>query len=647
MNTQRLTQRNISKYNSFYRLIAIAVIVAVAVITGSLAVGDSVRNTLVKRVDERLGKTETVIFSRYSYFDERIVGMLGVGAGRALPLRGILLMNGFVSVSGNLIPVTVFGVDDMNIEKGCAKINRALFDEINTAAVVAGLKPATTDGHIVLRLPAAGMVPSGSMFVTDTYTTSLRLELNAVGTGLRPVPTTTEQGGNLNLKNEQTIPFNIFVNREELAEAMDVYGKINVILSDRIITKDEFASAWNYELSGLNVETKNGITTVTSDRIFIQDKVVETLYNSTSNRIFTYLANSIRINEGAFFIDTTYFFTTVTIEDTIESGFGLSIWTFRNAKSIPYSFITAVDYYDGKRLNPSEIILSDYAARRLNASVGDTISVSYFISKQFKTLIEDSVFLKVAKIVPLADLQANKTLAADFPGLSNVERCTDWNSDLPINMKLITEEDEDYWRKYGNTPKAIVPYATLAPRWKNAYGSATALQISDPNRLQELTFEMFGIQLIYPREAGIVAAKSGVDFSSLFLSLGFFIIISAVMLMMVPLSEMLFRRRDELHLLKATGFSNKRVARLLLRESTPVVLVSAVVGVVVGLLYTYLVLFLLGTVWKGATHTDGFGVYPDLMTLFTGLVSGVVLALVLLYGGIISALKKKFLNSTQ
>jgi len=626
MNTQHLILRSISRYKSFYCLIAIAVIVAVAVITGSLAVGDSVRNTLVKRVEERLGKTETVIFSQYSYLDDEIAGAL-----RATPLRGILLMNGFVSVSGNLIPVTVWGVDDMEIQKGHAKINNALFNEIRTVgAVGAGFKPAPTAptaAHIVLRLPSTGMVPSGSMFVTDTYITSLRLELD-IGAGVNPAPT-TDHGTNINLKTEQTIPFNIFVNREELAEAMGVPGKINVVLSDRIISRDEFAAAWNYTQSGLNAKIENQVTTITSDRIFIQDKVVEKLCkdDSTANRIYSYLTNSISINE-------------IVLPSTTISG--KMAWLRKGAKNIPYSFITAVDYYNEQKLNPDEIILSDYAAKRLNAWLGDTISISYFISKQFKTLIEDSVFLKVAKIIPLTDLQADKTLTADFPGLSNVERCTDWNSDLPINMKLITEEDEDYWRKYGNTPKALVPYATLAPRWENAFGSATALQISDTSRLKDLTFEMFDIQLIYPREAGITAARSGADFSSLFLSLGFFIIISAAMLMMVPLSEMLFRRRDELNLLSAIGFSNKRIARLLWRESTPVVFVSAIVGVMVGLLYTYLVLFLLGNVWKGATHTDGFRLLPNFITVFAGVVSGVGLTLFLLYWRIVRSL-----SSTQ
>ena len=616
MNTRRLILRNIFWYKSFYRLIAVAVVVAVAVVIGSLIVGDSVRSTLIKRVEERLGKTETIIFSPYSFLNDSILKTLdyhsaldaespdkngGFRVKPAMTTKGVLLANGFASVSGKLIPVVVWGTDDLGIKQGQTKINQALYDEIKSSR--------TKD--IVLRLPAGGMVPLGSMYVIDTYTTSLRLELESV--------ISVEQGGNINLKNEQTIPFNIFVNREELAETMGVPWKINVILSDRIISKEDFVSAWNNACSGLNVSRHSALdaestATVTSDRVFIQNQVVETLYknDSTSNRIYSYLANSIHSQLS-----------------TLNS----------QQKNIPYSFITAVDFYEGQSLKPDEIILSDYAARRLNVRLGDTLSVSYFVSHRFKTLIEDSVTLKVSKIVALKDIQADKTLSADFPGLSNVERCTDWNSDLPIDMNMITAEDEDYWAKYKNTPKALVPYTTMAPRWANAFGSATALCIGDTQKLDDLTPEMFGIQLIYPREAGLVAAKTGVDFSSLFLSLGFFIILSAGMLMMVPLSEMLFRRRNELNLLRATGFSGKRIRRLLWYESAPVVFTSSIVGVIIGLVYTSLVLFLLGNVWKGATHTEGFRVYPNLPTIVIGMSVGFIFSLLLLYIRIARTLK--------
>ena len=61
MNIRWLLHRNIRYFARYYRLVAMAVVITVAVIVGSLVVGDSVRMTLVRRVTERLGNTETII----------------------------------------------------------------------------------------------------------------------------------------------------------------------------------------------------------------------------------------------------------------------------------------------------------------------------------------------------------------------------------------------------------------------------------------------------------------------------------------------------------------------------------------------------------------------------------------------------------
>ena len=153
--------------------------------------------------------------------------------------------------------------------------------------------------------------------------------------------------------------------------------------------------------------------------------------------------------------------------------------------------------------------------------------------------------------------------------------------------------------------------------------------------------EMFGIQLIHPREAGIYAARNGVDFAGLFLALGFFIIVSAVLLMLNPLSEMFYRRRHEIALLRSMGYTRKRIKGMLWMESVPVVGGASVVGVVMGLLYTRLIMWLLGGVWQGATQTDGFGVYPGTWTLIAGTLVSVGLSLGLLRWAIIRALREE------
>jgi len=361
LKTLILIQKSISYYRRYYKLVALAVAITVAVIVGSLMVGDSVRTTLVNRVSERLGNTETIIFSDYSYLSEQILeDDLFTESTRAL-----LYTNGFISHSGRLIPVNIWGVSDMSIVKGGAKINASLANELAGAV----------SNYIVLRLPSEGLIPSGSIFVTDNYTTSLRLSNEGIVEAI--------EGGNLNLKNEHIIPLNIFVNREELAEQPGLEGKINMILSGRHITADELNNAWNHSYSGISIYQRESFTEIISDRVFIQEPVIKTIrtYNNEPNRLFSYLANTIEHND----------------------------------ESVPYSFITALDNYKGRNLEKDEAILSDYTAKRLNAAVGDTLQISYFVSHDFKTLITDSAQLVVKQIVPISELLADSTLSAKFP----------------------------------------------------------------------------------------------------------------------------------------------------------------------------------------------------------------------------------------
>ena len=589
MHFRSLRTKNILYYKRYYKLVAIATAITIAVIVGSILVGESIRSTLVKRVDERLGKTETILFSKNSFFESSMASD-PLWEGKAQP---ILLSNGFISDAGRLIPVMVWGTDNRDILSGGAKINAAL----------ASVLSASPNEDVVLRLPATGMVPSGSLFVTNNYTTAARLKLSGI--------LSTKEGGDMNLKNEQVIPYNIFINREELATTLDIEGKINLILHPGYFSPEDLNRIWNPSLSGISETEENGFAEIVSDRVFIQQEAVETIRsrNPGANRLFSYMANSIEVS----------------------------------GESIPYSFVTALDRYKGKALQKDELVLSDYSAKRLNARINDTICVTYYTSADLKTLSVDTLYGRVSMIVPLAELVADKTLSAEFPGLSDVENCTDWDSDLPIDMDLITKEDEDYWDKYRSTPKMIVPYSAVSEDWSNTYGSATAIRIEQPVGSVDLTgldASMFGLQVIHPREAGLNAATGGVDFSSLFLSLGFFIILSSVLLMLIPLSEMISQRRNELKLWSALGYTRKRIIRIFWSESLPVVLLSSLAGIVTGFVYAWIVLSLLGSLWKGATQTGGFAIYPNTGVICVCLLVGIGVSMLLLRITIVRTIKQ-------
>ena len=587
----RITRQNLRHYRRYYLLIALAVALANTIITGSLFVGDSVRQTLVNRVDERLGRTVTLVTSGSGFMNEAFAGMPALKGSSAV----IFLTNGFVPNNLSLLPVSVWGVDS-----SLSAIAAQGFVFPDAGEVVINHKTAKelsleAGDDMVVRLPNTRMIPSGSLFVTDNYTASLRLRVKAV--------IDSRQSGNLNLRNEQSLPLNLFINRQELASELEMEGKCNMILLNRELSGDELSNSWKPDFSGITVETAESFQEIVSERVFLEEDLIARLdeHFPQTNRLFSYLVNALIPPHS--------------------SPMGV------RGASIPYSFVTAIDRFFpplrgidcvegfavdgglGRELTGNDMILSDYAARRLNASTGDTVMMSFFVSEGLKVLTEEQRPFVVREILPLQMFQSDGRLSAEFPGLSNVDNCTDWDSDLPIDMDRIEKEDEDYWDLYRTTPKALIAYTEGALLWGNQYGVATAVRISDEENIvlkDILSPADAGITLVSPRDTGLAAARGGVDFKSLFLSLAFFVIAAALLLTTIPLGGMLRDRRNEMLLLQALGYTRQRIQKILVSEVAVLTFAATLMGIITAVLYNRLVLFALGNIWKGAVHTENF-----------------------------------------
>jgi len=581
----RIIRQNLRHYGRYYLLIALAVALANTIITGSLFVGDSVKQTLVSRVDERLGRTLTFVSSGSGFMDEAFAALPDLKGSAAT----IFLTNGFVPHNLSLLPVSVWGVDSSLTTiaaqdfvfpgAGELVINRKTAYELSLKA----------GDDIVIRLPNTRMIPSGSLFVTDNYTASLRLKVKAV--------MDSRQSGNLNLRNEQSLPFNLFINRRELASILEMEGKCNIILLNRNLSGDELSNSWNPAFSGITVESSADFQEIVSERVFLEEDLINRLEERfpQTNRLFSYLVNDISLK--------------------------LKTSNPKYQSSIPYSFVTAIDCFAGQELTGNDMILSDYAARRINASAGDTVFMSFFVSKGLKELSEEQRPFIVRAILPLQMFHADGRLSADFPGLSNVDNCTDWDSDLPIDMSRIEKEDEDYWDLYRTTPKALIAYTEGASLWGNNYGVATAVRISGGENIvlcDILSPSDVGITIVSPRDTGLAAARSGVDFKSLFLALAFFVIAASLLLATIPLGGMLNDRRKELILLQALGYTRKRIQKILINEVAVLTTAAILAGMITAVLYNKLVLFALGNIWKGAVHTEDFVTNIEPVSLIIG-----------------------------
>lgn len=546
-----------SYYKRFYRLVAAAVAVMTAILTGSLVLGDSVRESLVERVYERLGNTETIIFAGNGFLEHSVLD-----GKRLTDAKGYLLVDGFVSVDGKMIPVTVWGTDSDGIDKGEITVNEQFANTV------------MDNGMVVLHLPSNNLVGTGSLFVSKNYATQLRLRIKGIKG--------KQEGGNILLRHEQMRPLNVFINRRDLAEALEIGDKINVILSPTRISSNDFKNVWMPRHSGLHLTD----SIVSVDRLFLPQSVVNNL--NPSARFLAYFVNSIG--------------------------------------NIPYSFVTATSL-----LNADETILSDYTAERLNAQIGDTVTMDYYVSHgALKHLETRTHRFRVKEIVPISFFQQqSKLITADFPGLSGVSKCTDWESDLPIDMSRISKEDEAYWEHFRQLPKALVSYDAMVADWSGPFGVATKAVVRH-EQLNNLSYSDFGVSIVHPREDAILAAQNGTDFGSLFLALGIFIMIAAILLMQSPLSEMYQLRYKEIQLYSMLGFSNSQIFKMLFIEALPVVLTAAPVGVMFGFAYASLILWLLAGPWSGATHTDGFNLYLNLLTVIISFFIALILAIVVL-----------------
>ncbi|MBP5486734.1 MAG: ABC transporter permease [Bacteroidales bacterium] len=585
------------RYRKFYKMAAVATAICVSVIAGSLIVGDSVRQSLKLRVLDRLQGIRSVVLAAD--------GFLGIEAMKELSTgddsKAVLLSEGFVSRGGRLLPVTIWGMDRLPdgsaIPEGKIAINQELARQLGDLS----------DPGIVLRLPDDGLIPSSSLFVTGRYSTSLRLDYLAT--------LDASKGGNLSLKNGQVIPFNVFVSRRELCDLLGIGDKLNTIISPDVIPGERLS---NLSAESLGIRMDGGV--ITSDRVFIKAGVVDKLTAECEepDRLFSYLVNSIS-----------------KAGPSAGSGTG-----------IPYSFATALDSWKG--LPVEGAVLSDYTAKRLGVRKGDEVEVAYWVADELKNLSEKTLSFPVQEIVPLADLASDGHLSADFPGLSDTPRCSDWESDLPIDMSRITDEDEDFWATWKSTPKILLPYDVMRQEWSDSWGDATGIRTaSPPEVLGVLNANDFSISTLQPLDNAIENATGGVDFAGLFLALGCFILFAALLLMYSPLSEMLSLRKDELSLLESIGFPRKPISRILYGEALPAAGIGALAGIVMAILYAGVVIFLLGNVWSGATHTDGFVLHPRGMAIVTGTVAGLVLALGVIWLAVRKSLNPREKRSTK
>jgi len=571
---------------------------ATAILTGALAVGDSVRFSLKRLALLRLGETEFAIASPSHFFRARLAGDLG--RKLTVPTSSLLIARGVVSLpdgSARVNRVQVAGVDDRfwgfsekrNRWPPPGLVNHALAERLGGRHGQA----------IVVRVEKPSWLPRDAPLASDR-------DLSAAARHAVSGIVADEQMGRFSLEANQIPTPTVFVPLSWLQDLVGKPGRANVVLIGRgsrfDAAKAAMRDSWTLDDADLELRQLDGQSgfELRSRRVFLDPPVAEAIQRAfpEARGVLSYFVNELRHGD----------------------------------RTTPYSLVTAMrGGVVPDDMKNDGIVIHSWLAEDLQAKAGDEIDLCYFVVGPQRKLEERTSRFRVRSVVPLEGAAADRGLMPDFPGLHDSENCRDWDAGVPIDFKRIRDKDEKYWDDYRGTPKAFLTLAAGQRIWSNRFGNLTALRFPREEGLEAriravIDPDSVGLTVQPVRERALAAVDQSLDFGQLFLGFSLFLIVSALILTGLLFGFGIEQRRQEIGTLRALGFREQRIRRLLLREGMSVAVRGTILGLAGGVAYTKATLWGLTTIWRDAVGGTELRYHAEPHTFWIGALASVFLA---------------------
>ncbi|WP_395752838.1 FtsX-like permease family protein [Prosthecobacter sp.] len=539
---------------------------AATILTGSMLVGDSVRASLQRVAALRLGKVEGGVLGGDHWFTEKLAhktksAPLIIATGSATAVNGQVRVNGaqVLGVDGSFWKLSTSG-KSIVFDKSAVAINEPLAHKL-------GVKAGDT---ILVRLERPSAISRDAPLSGSTnQDVSLRRTVSAV--------LSAEDFGAFQLAASQVPPDSVFVNLADLQTQLEMDGRVNALLNPQFhylrAHLEDQRTLEDFSLRLKRIEGEAKEWEISTSRVFLDQSLTQKLMDfKGAHGVLTYLVNGITSKQGG----------------------------------TPYSMVTATG--TGK---DDEITITQWLADDQKLAVGDELELKYFVVGLGRELQQQSAKFKVAAILPMDHPRVTKAWTPDFPGVSDVDNCRDWEPGIPMDMKAIRDKDEAYWDDYKGTPKGFITLAAGQKLWTNRFGSLTAIRLPNEGQTLEaksnalaLRVQLADIGLVprdFKHDAG-AAAKGSVDFGGLFIGLSMFLIAAALVFAALLFLFTLERRASQVGLLLAMGWTRGMVRRAWLLEAGVIAVAGVILGVFGGMFYTETALHGLSAVWTGATQ---------------------------------------------
>ncbi|NQT24300.1 ABC transporter permease, partial [candidate division KSB1 bacterium] len=629
MRISKLIIRNLIHFRRTHAGLVFGSLMATAVLTGALIVGDSMRFSLRQMSLQRLGKTVHAITSGDLLFDVSLASRLEQTL--EVPVASVLQTRGLARVSGGrqVNAVQVYGVTESLIRFAHEAFDLSTLDEdeVLINEILAVKLNVKAGDSFILRFEKEMSIPG------DLPLTSREMQFAAMRVKVKNI-LSSQQLGHFSLRISQIPSPSLFMPLHILNRKLELETRANILLIGdngslpltQEIVRAVFQQVWKPSDMGLSfqVNSDREIIQLVANRIFLDENVTESALDigKSGSGVLTYFTNRITSSSGM----------------------------------TPYSFVTAIDLPLPYSMNDKDVVIGPWLARDLQIVPGDSVTLSYFVVNETSELLESTSRFQIHSILPFTSPLLNESFMPDIPGLSDSENCRDWDPGIPIDLDLIRQKDEDYWSDFRGTPKAFITLNAGQQLWANRFGHLTAIQYPQSmNTLNDLEADLqnrldpfsLGFQIHPVREEALQASDEGVDFGQLFIGLSFFIMASALMLLGLFFVFTVEQRHVELGLFEAVGFQQKQIRKLLILEGGILAFIGTVMGTGAGLLFTRLILQLLGSLWQGAVQTSGFELKVMGSTLLIGAGSSLAMALITLMVSLRVTLTKTIVHLQQ
>jgi ABC-type antimicrobial peptide transport system permease subunit len=620
MTALGLLTRNLIHFRWANLAVVAGMAVATAVLTGALLVGDSVRGSLEDLARRRLGPVDHALVAP-RFFDESLAGRVTGASGFAERFDqcvGAIIVRGAArtdeprwTAPGSQIGAMARWVD---VGRGTCLVNEPLMEG-----------PAASGGRITLTMAQVDAAPRDVIVARrsrqDTTLSMGPLAARAAPQGMPSL---------FSLQGGQRVPRNVWTNLAELQAALDQPGKVNVLLVSAKAAGEghDGATALNKVLReaveladyGLSVSSAGAAqAALTSASMYLSpaaqrgaDEAARAV-GASLTRVLTYLANRVEV---------------------VRDG----------GKSIHYAVTCGISDLPDGALRIDQCAINQWTADQLGAKVGDRIRLTYYqrqTNGELAELASDregvGLAFTVARVLPMSGLGADTSLTPNYKGLTDAQTVREWNppEGLKIDKKLVTDADEEYWKKHRAAPKVLLSLEAAQRLWGEAFGDVTSIRLpADKAKAfasalaRRIDPAGMGMSFMPIKAQQLESARGGTDFAELFLGFSFFLIVAAGLLVAMLLRLSVEQRARQWGLLASLGFGPRALRGLALGEGMLLALIGGAVGLAGAIGYTSLMMYGLREWWTDAVGTKALYLHVNIPTLAMGLGGSVVVALV-------------------